>query len=504
MSNSMESQERSLHWQMARGATLVMLLRWSNRLSGLVSTVILARLLTPVDYGIVTIAFIVVGMVEVFGQTGQATAIIRHPNPTREHYDTAFTIRMILGLVLGASIFALAPLTTTYFQEPRATLVVEILACRTAIVGLQNIGTVNFQRDLRFHRQVLFQAYPMLISFVVTIASAYLLRNYWALVIGILTQNFFSLVLSYVMEPYRPRLSVAKFGEIWSFSAWSLFRAIGSFTANEIDKVAVGGFAGAAAMGRYNAAREIATIPSQELINPIVGVLLPVMASARNDRGKQRELYLSVLYWSALICASTGIGVSLVADDMTDLLLGSQWQDVKPLMPWFAMSFAILALSSSVYSAFDTLGRADISAKLQWTRVIGFGLAVIPTAFLTHDVKAVIIGRFLVTLLITPTLFYALSKALDVPMRSFAATLWRPLAAGLAMAAVVLAINALIDFTGPIRLALDMAAGGATFGAAVMFLWFATGRPEGPERLVWTRVRPWIAPLRRRRSAICS
>src|SRR5262249_48876111 len=154
-----------------------------------------------------------------------------------------------------------------------------------------------------------------------------------------------------------------------------------------------------------------------------------------------------VLYWSALICASTSVGVALVANDMVDLVLGRQWVDAKPLMPWLAIAYGILGLSSSVYSAFDVIGRPRVSATLQWTR---FGLLLIciaPVAFVLQSARDVAITRLVVTVVITPGLFFALSRALEVDGRDFLATLWRPVAASAFMAGAVVGANYFIAFT---------------------------------------------------------
>ena len=463
---------------------------------GLISTVILARLLTPADYGVVAIAMIIVGTVEVFSQTGQYSAIIRHPNPTREHYDSAWTVSLLLGLGLGLIILAATPLTTAYFHEPNASLVVMILAFRTMLLGTQNIGVVNFRRHLQFQKQFWFNFYPSVIAFVTTVVAAWVLRNYWALVIGIMSQHVATVVLSYTMEPFRPRLGFSKVREIWGFSIWTLFRSIGNYAHSELDKIAIGGFAGAAAMGRYDVSRDIAISPVHELIDPMVSMLLPVMAKVQADHAKRRELYLSVLSWSALICTSTSVGVALISVDMVDLLLGSKWHDVSPLIPWFALSAGLVSMSSSVYSAFDTIGRPVVSARLQWLRVLVLGAAVFPVAFYFRDLHAVVVTRFLVAVVITPTLFYALSKALDIPLRDFAFATWRPFLAGVPLAIVVLGVNAAIDFTGTPRLLLDIALGACTYVASVMLFWVLSGRPEGPERVAWEYFRPRLALLR--------
>ena len=250
-------------------------------------------------------------------------------------------------------------------------------------------------------------------------------------------------------------------------------------------------------MGRYQIASDIATIPSQEVVNPIVAVLFPVLAQVQHDVDKRRNLYLTVLYWSALVCTSTAVGVALVTDDFVDLVLGSKWQDVKPIMPWWALSFGVLGMSNSVYTAFDTIGMPRMSARLQWLRLLGLTAAIVPVAYLTHDLVDVARTRLIVTILITPTLFLALSRAMGFPVGAVVTTLWRPLVAALTMSAVVLSANTMITFTGPLRLAIDVALGAASYAATIMVLWNLVGRPQGPESAFMNRVNSGLALLGR-------
>src|ERR1043165_4297427 len=311
MTDSGTNDEPSSKQQMLRGSIWAIGLRWSVRLTGLVNMIVLARLLTPFDFGLISIASLIVGIAEVFGQIGQYAALTRHPNPTREHYDSAWTVGILLGFSLTLMTWLLMPLTTAYFNEPRAAALVMVLALRTSFLGAVNIGVVNFRRDFNFSKQFQYDLYPTLISIAVTLCAAFVLRNYWALVIGILIQLASATVLSYIMDPYRPRICFSKVGEIWSFSSWILLRNIGLFFNNQFDKFAIGGFAGAAGMGRYNGAQEVATGPTWELMAPVVGTLLPVMAKVQNDKHARRELYLVVLYWAALISSSPSAGARL-------------------------------------------------------------------------------------------------------------------------------------------------------------------------------------------------
>lgn len=475
---------------MARGSMWMISVRWSLRLMGLISTVILARLLTPTDYGIVSLAAMVVGVVGILSEAGQQSALIRHPNPTREHYDAAWTIALIQGLGVALILWVAAPFGSSFFHEPRIEIVVRVLALRSVLWGAGNIGIVDLQRNLQFNRLFWYRVAPTLISFGITIVAAVVLRNYWALVISVMCEEAVSFVLGYWMASYRPRLGMKKLREIWGFSFWVLFTNMGVHFNTLVDRVAVGRFNGVAAMGRYDVATDLATTANEDLVGPMVATLFPVMAKVQNDRVKRRDLYLTALYWTALICTSTTIGVALVADDMVDLLLGPQWQDVKPLMPFIALAHGVLGLSTSVYTALDTIGQPKKSARLQWIRLIGLSLAIFPVAYYFRDLQTIAATRLAVTLLITPTLFYALMEPFDLHLRDILATLWRPWMAGALMAVVVLGINSIIPFTGPLRLFIDVALGAMTYIAALMILWALAGLPEGPERFVWDRL--WL------------
>jgi O-antigen/teichoic acid export membrane protein/glycosyltransferase involved in cell wall biosynthesis len=456
-------------------------LRWSIRLTGLVSTIVLARLLVPADFGIVAMAMVVVGMLELLNQTGQKLAIIRHHAPTRDHYDTAWTLSVIFGVLIGVAIFLLAPFTSIYFHEPRAVPVMRWLALRAVIGGFENIGTVNFRRDLQFNRFFRYNISAKLTSFVVTIVAAIILRNYWALVIGIVASQLALNVASYVMHPYRPRFSLAKLREIGPFSGWTWFRTIGIYLNSQIDQVAVGGVFGASAMGRYSVAADLAASPLDEINGPMVAVLYPVMSRVQRDTVRLRHLYLRTLYWSAIICASASLGVTMVAHDMVRVVLGEKWLTVEPLVGWLALSAGLLGLSSGAYTTFDALGKPHLGARMQWVRLLFLALAIVPVALLAPLPRWVAGTRMVVTALFMPTLFMAIGRELDVTWRDYLKALWRPFSAAAAMALLILPINLMLS-PSTIRLLVDILVGAFSFSTVLFFLWWLSGRPDSPER----------------------
>jgi len=479
-------KHRGVGFHMLRGSAWMIALRWAMRLIGVISTIILARILTPRDFGIVAVAMIVVGLFEMLTLTGQAVAIVRHEAPTHEHYDSAWTISLILGIVVALCILIAAPFTKAYFHEPRAVLVMQILALRAFLGGLENIGTVDFSRELRFDRFFVYNVCTKLLQFCLTVVLAFTWRNYWALVAGILMGQVSRTVLSYVMSPYRPRLSLARAREIWGFSVWTFVRAIGGYFQTQVDNIAIGGIVGAAVMGRYTVAKDIAASPTQEIMNPMVAALLPVMSKYRANADELRALYSRMLGWSAIICASTGVGVTMVADDLVRVVLGPKWVDATELIGWLALNASVAALLSGTSTLLDVLGMPFVSARILWSRLIVFTAVVFAVAYSTHDVVSVVITRLVVTTLFVPTIVAAVRRKTGVPGRDYLRAMWRPFVAAGFMAAAIWTLNRVLPFQGAPRLVLDVLAGAATYVAVVLGLWDLSGRPKSAEQDILT------------------
>ncbi len=468
--------------QMLHGSAWLIGLRWTVRLTGVVSTVILARLLTPIDFGVVAIAMIVVGLFEMLSWTGQELAIIRHATPTREHYDTAWTISALIGAGVAVVLFAIAPLATQYFHDDRAVAVIRWLALRPLLSGLENVGTIDFQRSLRFDRVFGYNFYTKVIAFIATISFAIVLRDYWALVVGILVGQTARTILSFVLHSYRPSFSLSKRGEIWSFSIWSFIRAIGTYFMTQVDIIAIGGVAGATTMGRYTVAKDVASSPVDELNEPVTTVLFPVMARYQDEPHQLRQLYLRTLGWAALIGASTGAGVFLVAQDMVSLILGPKWLDITPLIGWLALTAGASAMTNSSFTILDIIGMPRFGARLQWLRVALLALAMFPVAYLTRDLVHIAQARLVMTVIFVPSLLLAAGRKVGVSGRDYLAAIWRPVVASAVMAMVVAGLNNYFPMASLVRLPLDIALGATIFGAALLSLWNLSGCPASAER----------------------
>jgi O-antigen/teichoic acid export membrane protein len=175
----------SIQREILVGTAWVAAARWGIRGLGVVSTMVLARLLVPDDFGLVALATMVAGMIAIFAEVGMLLHLIREPDPDRTHFDTVWTLRLMLGGSLAAVIFVVAPFAADWFNDPRLETVLRWLALPSLMQGLQNPGVVWFRKNLDFRRDFLFLLSQKVVSFAVALSAAALLRDYRALVAGI-------------------------------------------------------------------------------------------------------------------------------------------------------------------------------------------------------------------------------------------------------------------------------------------------------------------------------
>lgn len=464
-------------------------MRWGIRGIGLVSTIILARLLSPEDFGLVAMAMLFIGLIEIFGETGQQLALIRFTNPTRDHLDSAWTAQIIVSLILGTVVVLAAPLAEIYFDEPRATLLVQVLSLRVYAIGFENIGTVLFRRNLDFAREFRYGICKKLIGFCVVVSLAFVLRNYWALVGGIVIGQILGVAFSYLIHPYRPRICFRKIREIWSFSIWMLVSGIGGYLNGRTDQYIVGGIGSSQTLGHYTIGADLAFTPSAEVIFPMSRALFPTYAKLGHDRKQLADAYLNVLSVITILAASTATGLALVAQDLVLVLLGAQWLDSAAFIFWLSLAAGVAAYSNSVMLVMQAVADPRRVAFQSWTRVLVMIPILVGTAQFT-DIEGIATARFAVGLLLLPTFFYHLLAIVPISVRQIFGVTWRPVISAVIMAAVVLGVSAqALDQHAAVRLAIEVPAGAATFLIALLLLWFLAGRPPGAERATFRYLR---------------
>jgi O-antigen/teichoic acid export membrane protein len=488
MADEKKKSAQTLGSKLMSGSVWMIAMRWGMRLLGLVSTAVLARLLTPEDFGLVAMAAIAVGFIEVFSQLGVELALIRHPNPQRRHYDTAWTFNILIGLVLGAIMVLIAPLAAAYFDEPRVEPVLWLLSAAPLIKGAVNIGTVDFRRDLRFNKDFQFNFYPRIAAFFTTITLALIFKNYWALVIGTMMHSVYMMIVSFIIHPYRPWFSLQEYRSLLPSSFWVVVKSMGDFVIAKLDQVIVVRSLGTEATGIYYLSAEISRIATFSTILPIGRALHPGYVKLIDEPARLEAAYLKVFAFIVTVAASIGFGLSAVSKDFIAVVLGSQWATVVPVIEILAISQAAMAISISVSPLLQAMGNFRGWAMLIWmiafvlvcSLMIGVaygGLMAIAWAHLGGS-AVVMLMTLAVSANLLSTSYWKVFRAMI-----------RPLLASAIMYVTVLYLHLDSVDLPIVTLILDMAVGMVSFGAALLGLWYVSGQPDGMESDILERLK---------------
>lgn len=476
----------SMQGKMARGAAWMFGARWLDKALGLVSTLVLARLLVPEDFGLVAIATAFSAFLAMLTNFSFDVALVQHKNPQRDHFDTVWTIGVLFGGGLALLLVVLAWPVAHFYGDPRLVGVMLMLALSVFVNNLRNIGCINFQRDLQFHKEFLLNMTKRLVTLPLTIVLAFALRSYWALVLGTLFTATVGTLLTYAMHPFRPRWSLRQKGELFAFSKWLFINNVLLFIAQRAGDFVIGKLQGPHNLGVFSLANELGSMPSTELVAPINRAAFPGYSRLASNRPELVRTYLGVIGIVALVALPAGVGLSVTAPLLVPLLLGDKWLEVIPLLQFLAVAGSLLALWTNTHYVLLALGMAK-----RVTILVGIQAAatlVCLLIFLLLDVPNGVGWAMLTAALVValPNM-YVWRTELDIAWRRAFFGLWRPALGSLAMAAAVIALR--VAF-GPLHgtlplagaLAVCVVTGAAVYVGTVMAAWWLSARPDGAER----------------------
>jgi lipopolysaccharide exporter len=470
---------------LSSGVTRMVLLRLLMRLIGLVSTSILARILLPEDFGLVGIAFAVIGSLEAFTTFGSNLSIVRERNVTRDLYDTAWTIELARGALIAVLLAALAHPAARFFGDPRVTPIVYVLAAMSLIQSSENIGTIDFMKGLRFDREFRLFLSMKMIGFVVTIAAALLLRNYWALVIGSLASRVGRTALSYRMHPFRPRLSLSAWRAIFTFSSWVWIYSVIGF-ANSLGQTALAAkLINPRELGFFRVGLEVGALPASEFQGPALRVLFPALSQISGETQRFVQLFADAFQTMFLGQAALTIGLALVAEPFVRVVYGDAWSNMAPFVSLVAIAMFFQLPSGIAEQMFLAAGRQRLFA------IIALGSTAVRLPLLVvglHGWGLIGAGWALCAAALFEAALTILlaTRVLGLSLAALFRGSWRCVAA---VGAMTFAVSELASIWPPPGGFLDnvVLLGVLVFVGAVAFiscdagLWLAAGKPDGAE-----------------------
>ncbi len=476
----------SLGHQIAKGAIFMVALRIAIRILGLLSSLILLRLLAPTDFGIVGLVMAALSILEVLSDLSFQAGLIRMPRPKRIHYDTAWTLGILRGAVMAVLVVALSPLLAKFVDDPRVVSLSFALAAITLLQGFENIGVVDFQRQFEFDRYFRYQIFGKLAGVCVCVPAAILSHSYWALIAGIAATRLSTAAMSYLVSDYRPRFSLAAWRDLFNFSKWLLVSNVQWMIDANIMTFMTGYVAGAASIGLYQVANQVASLPASEVAAPIRQPMYAGLSRAADDTAELRRQTLDGLFMTLALVTPMSIGISLMASPIVDLFFGWKWVAAIPLVHLCALYALCDAVGHFTHNVYIVTHR-----QRRFVGVFAAALAVRIPAIVLGATFYGVYGA-VVALVATSVFNMALWSVnifplIGISFRDIALGTWRTVFGVLAMAAVVIWLSNLWPEpsgipAGILRCAVICAIGAVTHVGVQLTAWRLCGEPPGAER----------------------
>ena len=480
-----------------RGAAWMVALRISDRLIGLVSLFVLARLLVPADFGLVALVNALIGLIALLGAFGFDTALVQNRHSSKAEFDTVFTFNVMFGLAMAGVLVALAVPTADFYADGRIVNVVLALAGARLIGAFENVGMVQFRKDLAFEKEFQLTFFKrIVVTFVVTLPLAFYWGDYRALVAGTLAGSVVGVVLSYVLHPYRPRFGLSAWRGLFGFSKWMLATNLVGFAYARMADFIIGRLLGPAALGVYSLSKEISKLPSSELAAPMQRAVFSGYAQISDDIDALRKAYLRVVSILSLVVMPAAIGLCLVASPLVHVFLGDKWLEAIPIIRILAIEGILVVGVSSAYYVYLTLGTPQkLTAVMALHAVVSIVLMLMLIPI--YGIFGAAVAWVTATIATAPVNLTILARHLHMRYSSFAAAIARPTAATIVMAMTVALLQWFwVPATGALAAALQLAAsvavGVCAYALALFGLWHVAGRPDGAERSVLQRARLFL------------
>ncbi len=344
------------------------------------STIVLARLLTPQDFGLIAMVTAVTGFVTMFKNMGLSMATVQRAEVNHGQISTLFWINVALSIVVMLVIAALAPAIAWFYGEPRLTWITLALAGAFIFGGLTVQHQALLRRNMRFGSLALIQIISMLAGILTAVIAAWCGAGYWSLVLMQLATAIAGAIAVWVACGWRPGRPVRRSGvrSMLAFGGYLTGFSFMNYFARNADNLLIGKFWGSGSLGLYSKAYGLLLLPIRQITGPITAVAIPALSRLQNDPEQYRRYYYRAISTIAFITMPLVAMLAALSSEIIRIVLGEQWTDA-------AIIFKILAYAAVFQPVVSTTGWVFTSLG-QTKRMMHWGFIAVPVVVLSFIV----------------------------------------------------------------------------------------------------------------------
>jgi lipopolysaccharide exporter len=452
----------------------------------LVVALIVARLLTPADFGLVAIGVSVLAITKACTDLPLIDALVQKEKVDRADFDTVFTLSALRGLIIFAILASLAVPLAAAFNDDRLVPMIALLSAAPIATGFASPKIVGFVRDVNFAPTALIEIAGKLTAFALAITLAWTTRSYWALVASLVSAPIITMAASYLIAPYRPRFSFERVQSLVSFAGWmSLSRALNALNM-QADRFFIGGMLGKSILGQYSVGSDLASTATYSFAAPIMQTFFSGFSRIKDQRERLVAAYIRGQSVLVALVLPLGFGAAVIAHPLINLILGPQWGGAAFTISWLAPVIALQMTAVAAHSVALALGKPNLIFRRDLL-ALGVRLPATLVAAYFYGLHGAVIARALTGIIMIYINLHLIQRLIGATVWQQLANCTRSIASVVAMVVAVavtshfLELSDLTRFEQGVAIGVLAAAGALAYAISHVALWLLGGKPGGPE-----------------------
>ena len=435
---------------------------------GFIVSIVLARLLCPEDYGLISLITIFLAVSGVFIQSGFGTALIQKKDADNIDFSTVFYFNILMSLIFYFLLYIISPYIAKFYNEPNLTRIVRVMSISLIISAVNNVQHAYVSKTMQFKRFFYSTLVGTILSGFLGVAMAYMGFGVWAIVAQQLFNTLVDTIVLWFTVRWRPQLvfSIERLKGLFSFGWKLLISGLIDTLYNNIYGLLIGKIYNPSLLGLYNRGNQFPNLIVSNIDGPIQSVLLPALSEEQDNKERLKSMVRRAIVTSSFIIYPMMIGMAAVAKPMVSILLGEKWLECVFFLRISCITLAFWPIHTSNLQAINAIGRSDIFLKLEIIKkILGISVLVISIPF---GINVMVIGGAFTSFISTIINAFPNKKLLGYSFVEQWKDLIPSLVLSLGMGIVVMSVE-LLGFNSYITLLIQIPVGALTyFGVAYL------------------------------------
>lgn len=378
---------------------------------GILKTVILARLLTPSQFGIFGIAFLILGILEMVTETGVNVVLIQQDKKIDDYINTGWIVSIVRGIIISILIIIFTPLIVTFFNSPESKNILYLTALIPLLRGFINPAVIQYQKNLEFGNEFKFRSVIVFVEVTASVIIALITKSENALVWGMVCAVITEIIMSFVIIKPRPKLKFdfVKLKNMINLGKWITGAKVFDYLFAHLDDIVVGKLLGAYSLGIYQQSYRITSLPVIEISESFQRVTFPHYSKMIENKESIKSTYLKTLTYTVCLVVPFALILYLFPTQIIMLVYGSGWLSAVPVIKVLAIFGVTKTLANSVFPILLAYKRQDLVMGLTLVGIIALAITIYPLT-LKFGLVGAGISTVLASLVMIPPAYYWASK----------------------------------------------------------------------------------------------